>query len=129
MLPCVTECCIVLQCVAVCYRVLLRQWMNHRALEKFQVLHAGRNSSVCCNMLQDFKYTCCNVFPCIAVYCSVLQCIAVYCSVLLCGTDTMIRTDGYKGIPRLHLQVTFLKSLLAIQFTIERDYYSIYYRR
>jgi len=57
-----TECCGVLQCVAVCCSVLLCV-------------------AVCCSVLQCAAVCCC-VLLCVAVFCRVLLCVAGCCSVL-----------------------------------------------
>jgi len=72
-------CCSVLQCVAVCCRVL------HDALlrvcsKKWRLLQCV---AVCCSVL----FLCCSGLQCVAVYCNVLQCVAVRCSVLQCVAD------------------------------------------
>jgi len=66
MLQCVAVCCRVLQCSVVCRSVL--QYV-----------------AVCCSVLQCVA-VCYSVLYCVAVWCNVLQCIAVCCGVLPCAT-------------------------------------------
>ena len=96
--------CNVLQCVAVCRRVL--QWvavgcnwlnqLHHPAYQIAQFKQINRpidisNSytvcilrvAACCSVLQCVA-ACCSVLQCVAVCCSVLQCVAVCCCGLQC---------------------------------------------
>jgi len=78
VLQCVAVCCKLLQfVVAECYSVLLCDAVRMLFLHDLSI-------AVCCSVLQCVAM-CCNVLQCVAVCCSVLQCVvAVCCSVLQC---------------------------------------------
>jgi len=67
-------CCSVLQCAAVCCRVLQRvqnYWRSSRHV-----------SDVVNDILSSITCVCCSVLQCAAVFCSVLQCVAACSEVL-----------------------------------------------
>jgi len=67
---CVTVCCIVLQCTAVCLSLL----------QKHRQIHSKKATApVCCNELQCAA-VCCSVLWYVALCCNSLQCVAVNCS-------------------------------------------------
>jgi len=68
-------CCSVLQCVAVCCNVQLRDAVWCSVLQCV---------AVCCHVLRVLQCRARHVSQCIAVCCSVLQCVAVCCSLLQC---------------------------------------------
>jgi len=95
-------CCIVLQCVAVCCRMInectFRENLStlsilcvdsvlqqHCTLTVFAVCCSVlQRVAMCCSVLQCVA-ACCNVLHCVAVCCSVLQRVAACCSMLQCG--------------------------------------------
>jgi len=81
----------VLQCVAVCCRVLSKRISD--GVVHMQVVSSAKlvprvsavwSVAVCCIMLQCVAVRC-SALQCVAVCCSVLQCAAVCCSVLQCA--------------------------------------------
>jgi len=65
LLQCVAVCCRVLQCVAVCCGVL-------QCVVGALCIFLNRS---CCSVLQSIA-VCCSVLQCVAVCCRVLQCVA-----------------------------------------------------
>ena len=86
-------CCSVLQCSAVCCRVLQFCCSVH-TMKAIDIEVAGMCLEVCCSVLQCVA-VCRSVLQCSAVCCSVLQCGAVLCSVLqfCCSVQTMAAVD------------------------------------
>ena len=70
-------CCSVLQCVAVCCRVLNASYTaNMTDTIRIIIIPIFLSSGV--------NEMCCSVLQCVAVHCSALQCVAVRCSALQC---------------------------------------------
>ena len=67
-----------LQCVAVCCRVLQSEVHTVSVLSRQETC-----MGVCYSVLQCVA-VCRSVVKCVAVCCSVLQCVAVWCSMLQC---------------------------------------------
>jgi len=78
-----SQCCSVLQRVAVCGSVLQCVAVRCSALQCVAVR---------CSVLQCVA-VCCSVLQCIAVCCSALQCVAVCCSLILSYRDLCRHTD------------------------------------
>jgi len=83
VLRCVAECCIVLQCVEEYCSILLQRFAQDLDILSCANVLSCNLIAVCCNMLLCAA-VCCRVLLCVASCCSVLQCVAVCCSVLQC---------------------------------------------
>jgi len=104
MLQCVAVCCRVLQCVAVCCSVL-------QCLAVCSVLQcdAADDSNgvdvkcvVVCSSMVQYIAVCCSVLQYVAVCCSALQCVAVCCSVLQC-----VAADDSRGVNIGNIKLVF----------------------
>jgi len=78
----ISVCCSVLQCVAVCFRVLQRGGNLKFVLICNELLHEGSirpcHTPPRITQLERLRVAvCCSAFQCVAVCCSVMQCVAV----------------------------------------------------